>query len=50
MCVTCFASGSDKLVGDNLGNVIMDWVVEDTEALVLIVRCANSIVVIYENV
>ena len=33
-------------IGDNLGNEIMNWVLNDTEALILTVRCANGIVVI----
>lgn len=40
-----FASSSEKSVGDNGGNVIMDQAVGDTKALVLTVRCANSIAV-----
>lgn len=39
------ASSSEKSVGDNGENVIMDQAVDDTKALVLTVRCANSIAV-----
>lgn len=32
-------------MGDNLGNVIMYWILDETKALVSIVRCANGIVI-----